>query len=56
MMHASGTKSLGLKDKGLKQFMERSLEKMCLDKKENLQGYLLKINAKFLKNKLLGKD
>ena len=31
MMHASATKSLGLEGKGLNQFMERSLEKMCYD-------------------------
>ena len=56
IMYASGTKSLGLEDKGLNQFMERSLEKMCLDKKENLQEYLLKINEKFPNNELLSYD
>ena len=34
MMYASGTKLLGLEGKGLNQFMENSLEKMCLDNKE----------------------
>ena len=53
MMYASGTKSLGLKGKGLNQFMERSLEKMCSDNKENLQEYLLKIKDKFPNNELL---
>ena len=56
MMYASGTKSLGLEGKGLNQFMERSLEKMCLDKKENLQEYLLKIKDKFPNNELLSED
>ena len=53
MMHASGTKSLGLTGKGLSQFMEKSLEKMCSDNKENLQEYLLKIKDKFPNNELL---
>ena len=53
MMHASGGKSLGLEGKGLNQFMERSLEKMCSDDKENLQEYLLKIKDKFPNNELL---
>jgi len=53
MMYASGTKSLGLEGKGLHQFMERSLEKMCSDEKENLQEYLLKIKEKFPNNELL---
>ena len=53
MMYASGTKSLGLEGKGLNQFMERSLEKMCSDNKENLQEYLLKIKDKFPNNELL---
>tara|TARA_B100000524_G_scaffold218572_1_gene115023 strand:- start:127 stop:390 length:264 start_codon:yes stop_codon:yes gene_type:complete len=53
MMFASGTKSLGLEGKGLNQFMENSLEKMCSDNKENLQEYLLKIKDKFPNNELL---
>ena len=56
MMYASGTKSLGLEGKGLNKFMERSLEKMCLDNKENLQEYLLKIKNKFPNNELLSED
>ncbi len=56
MMYASGTKSLGLEGKGLNQFMERSLEKMCSDNKENLQEYLLKIKDKFPNNELLAED
>ena len=56
MMYASGTKSLGLEGKGLNQFMEKSLEKMCLDSKENLQEYLLKIKDKFPNNELLSED
>ncbi len=56
MMYASGTKSLGLEGKGLNQFMERSLEKMCSDNKENLQEYLLKIKDKFPNNELLSED
>jgi len=56
MMYASATKSLGLKDKRLNQFMEKSLEKMCSDNKENLQEYLLKIKAKFPNNELLTED
>ena len=56
MMYASGTKSLGLEGKGLNQFMERSLEKMCTDSKENLQAYLLKIKDKFPNNELLSED
>ena len=56
MMYASGTKSLGLEGKGLNQFMEKSLEKMCSDNKENLQEYLLKIKDKFPENKLLSED
>ena len=53
MMYASGTKSLGLEGKGLNQFMEKSLENMCSDNKENLQEYLLKIKDKFPNNELL---
>ena len=56
MMYASGTKSLGLEGKGLNQFMESSLEKMCSDNKENLQEYLLKIKDKFPNNELLSED
>ena len=56
MMYASGTKSLGLEGKGLNQFMENSLEKMCSDNKENLQEYLLKIKDKFPNNELLCED
>ena len=56
MMYASGTKSLGLEGKGLNQYMEGSLEKMCADKKENLQEYLLKIKDKFPNNELLSED
>ena len=56
MMYASGTKSLGLEGKGLNQFMEGSLEKMCADKKENLQEYLLKIKDKFPNNELLSEN
>ena len=56
MMYASGTKSLGLDGKGLNQFMERSLEKMCSDNKENLQEYLLKIKDRFPNNELLSED
>ena len=56
MMYASGTKSLGLEGKGLNQFMENSLEKMCSDNKENLQEYLLKIKDKFPNNELLFED
>ena len=53
MMYASGTKSLGLEGKDLNQFMEKSLEKICLDKKENLQEYLIKIKARFPNNELI---
>ncbi len=53
MMYASGTKSIGLESKGLNQFMESSLEKMCSDSKENLQAYLSKIKDKFPNNELL---
>jgi len=56
MMYASGTKSLGLEGAGLNQFMERSLEKMCSDNKENLQEYILKIKEKFPNNELLSGD
>ncbi len=56
MMYASGTKSLGLEGKGLNQFMEKSLEKMCADNKENLQEYLLKIKNKFPNNELLSEE
>ena len=56
MMHASGGKSLGLEGKGLNQFMEKSLEKMCSDNKENLKEYLLKIKDKFPYNELLSLD
>ena len=56
MMYASGTKTLGLKGKVLNLFMESSLEKMCLDNKENLQKYLLKIQDKFPNNELLSED
>ena len=56
MMYASGTKSLGLDGEGLNKFMEKSLEKMCLDNKENLQEYLLKIKDKFPNNELLLED
>ena len=56
MMYASGTKSLGLNGQGLNQFMEKSLEKMCKDTKENLQEYLLKIKDKFPDNELLAED
>ena len=56
MMYASGTKSLGLEGKGLNQFMESSLEKMCSDNKKNLQEYLLKIKDKFPNNELLSED
>ena len=56
MMYASGTKSLGLEGKGLNQFMESSLEKMCSDSKENLEDYLLKIKAKFPNNELLSEE
>ncbi len=56
MMYASGTKSLGLEGEDLNKFMERSLEKMCLDNKENLQEYLLKIKNKFPNNELLSED
>ena len=56
MMYASGTKSLGLEGNNLNQFMERSLEKMCSDNKENLQDYLLKIKEKIPNNELLFED
>ena len=56
MMYASGTKSLGLEGKGLNQFMENSLEKMCSDNKENLKEYLCKIKAKFPNNELLSEN
>ena len=56
MMYASGTKSLGLEGKGLNQFMENSLEKMCSDNKENLQEYLLKIKDTFPNNELLSEN
>ena len=56
MMYASGTKSLGLEGKSLNQFMESSLEKMCSDKKENLQEYFLKIKDVFPNNELLSED
>ena len=56
MMYASGTKSLGLEGQGLNQFMERSLEKMCSENKENLQEYLLKIKDKFPNHELLSED
>ena len=55
MMYASGTKSLGLKGKGLSQFMQKLLEKICSDNKENLQEYLLKIKDKSPNNELLQK-
>ena len=55
-MHASGIKSLDLEDKDLNKFMERSLEKMCADSKENLQEYILKIKDKFPNNELLLQD
>ena len=56
MMYASGAKSLGLEDEGSKQFMERSLDEMCSDNKENLKEYLLKIKDKFPYNELLSVD
>ena len=56
IMHASGIKSLDLEDKDLNKFMERSLEKMCSDSKENLQEYILKIKDKFPNNELLSQD
>ena len=56
IMHASGIKSLDLEDKNLNKFMERSLEKMCADSKENLQEYILKIKDKFPNNELLSQD
>ena len=56
IMYASGTKSLGLEGEDLNQFMEKSLEKMCEDTKENLQEYLLKIKDKFPNNELLSED
>ena len=56
IMHASGIKSLDLEDKDLNKFMERSLEKMCADSKENLQEYILKIKDKFPNNELLSQD
>ena len=56
MMYVSGSKSLGLEGKGLNQFMESSLEKMCSDNKENLQKYLLTIKHNFLNNELLSED
>ena len=56
MMYASGTKSLGLKGNGLNKFMDTSLEKMCLDKKENLEEYLFQIKDKFPNNELLSED
>ena len=56
IMHASGIKSLDLEDKDLNKFMERSLEKMCADSKENLQEYILKIKDKFPNNELLLQD
>lgn len=56
MMYASGIKSLDLEDKDLNKFMERSLEKMCADSKENLQEYILKIKDKFPNNELLLQD
>ena len=55
MMYATGTKSLGLEGKGLNQFMERSLEKMCSDKKENIKDYFSKIKVKYPQNELLTK-
>ena len=56
MMYASGTKSLGFEVKGLNQFMEISLEKMCLDKKENLQEYFLNIKDLFPNNEIISED
>ena len=56
MMYASGTKSLGLEGKDLSKFMEKSLDKLCSDNKENLQEYLLKIKEKFPNNELLSED
>ena len=56
MMYASGTKSLGLEGKTLNKFLERSLEKMCSDNKENLQEFLLKIKDKFPNNELLSEN
>ena len=56
IMHASGIKSLDLEDKDLNKFMERSLEKMCADSKENLQEYILKIKDKSPNNELLLQD
>ena len=56
IIYAKGTKSLRLEGNDLYQFMERSLEKMCSDNKENLQEYLLKIKDKFPNNELLSED
>ena len=44
--------SLRLEVRGLNKFIERSLENICSDKKDNLQEYLLKINDKFSNNEL----
>ena len=53
MMYVSIRKSLGLEVKGLNQFMEGAIKKICSDKKVNLQEYLLKIKDKFLNCELL---
>ena len=53
MMYASGSKSLGLSGDQLSKFMKNSLDRICLDKKENLQEYLTKIKEKFPNNQLL---
>ena len=53
MFVESVTKSLGLEDKGLSKYAERSSENICSDNKENLQYYPLKIKDKFPKSKLL---
>ena len=56
MIYASVTKSLEQESEDFNLFMEKSLEKMCEDTKENLQEYLLKIKDKFPNNELLSKD
>ncbi len=56
IMNASWTKSKGLGGKALNQFMEQSLEKMCLDTKEYLHKYLIKIKDNFTNNELLSNN
>ena len=56
MYDASGSNPLELEGEGLKQFMERSLDVICSEYKENLQEYLLRIKDKFPNNELLSEE